>query len=233
MNINGILADEMGLGKTIQTIALLGYLNLKSNDITHLIIVPKVTIKNWEKEIHKWLPKIKLLFFYGDKDERRILADHTIRESHYDIVLTTFECSMKEKSALASINYEYLIIDEAHRLKNDQAKFSTVVRKFKSRHRLLLTGTPFQNNLHELWSLLNFLMPNIFNDSEEFDRVFNLDTATEEGQMKIVKQIHQLLKPFVLRRLKNEIKFKIPPKTEIFLYVGLSKLQNDMYKQIL
>ena len=233
MNINGILADEMGLGKTIQTIALLGYLNLKSNDITHLIIVPKVTIKNWEKEIHKWLPKIKLLFFYGDKDERRILADHTIRESHYDIVLTTFECSMKEKSALASINYEYLIIDEAHRLKNDQAKFSTVVRKFKSRHRLLLTGTPFQNNLHELWSLLNFLMPNIFNDSEEFDRVFNLDTATEEGQMKIVKQIHQLLKPFVLRRLKNEIKFKIPPKTEIFLYVGLSKLQKDMYKQIL
>ena len=233
MNINGILADEMGLGKTIQTIALLGYLNLKSTDITHLIIVPKVTIKNWEREIHKWLPKIKLLFFYGDKDERRILADHTIRKSHYDIVLTTFECSMKEKSALASINYEYLIIDEAHRLKNDQAKFSTVVRKFKSKHRLLLTGTPFQNNLHELWSLLNFLMPNIFNDSEEFDRVFNLDTATEEGQMKIVKQIHQLLKPFVLRRLKNEIKYKIPPKTEIFLYVGLSKLQKDMYKQIL
>ena len=233
MNINGILADEMGLGKTIQTIALLGYLNLKNDKITHLIIVPKVTIKNWEREIHKWLPKIKLLYFYGDKDERRILADHTIRESHYDIILTTFECSMKEKNALSTINYEYLIIDEAHRLKNDQAKFSMVVRKFKSRHRLLLTGTPFQNNLHELWSLLNFLMPNIFNDSEEFDRIFNLDTATEEGQMKIVKQIHQLLKPFVLRRLKNEIKFKIPPKTEIFLYVGLSKLQKDMYKQIL
>ena len=233
MNINGILADEMGLGKTIQTIALLGYLYLKNDNLTHLIIVPKVTIKNWEREINKWLPKIKLLFFYGDKEERRILADHTIRESHYDIILTTFECSMKEKTALATINYEYLIIDEAHRLKNDQAKFSTVVRKFKSKHRLLLTGTPFQNNLHELWSLLNFLMPNIFNDSEEFDRIFNLDTATEEGQMKIVKQIHQLLKPFVLRRLKNEIKFKIPPKTEIFLYVGLSKLQKDMYKQIL
>ena len=233
MNINGILADEMGLGKTIQTIALLGYLNLKSNDITHLIIVPKVTLKNWEREINKWLPKIKLLFFYGDKEERKELSEHTIKESHYDIILTTFECSMKEKTALASINYEYLIIDEAHRLKNDQAKFSTVVRKFKSRHRLLLTGTPFQNNLHELWSLLNFLMPNIFNDSEEFDRVFNLDTATEEGQMKIVKQIHQLLKPFVLRRLKNEIQYKIPPKTEIFLYVGLSKLQKEMYKKIL
>ena len=233
MNINGILADEMGLGKTIQTIALIGYLYLKNDSLTHLIIVPKVTIKNWEREIHKWLPKIKLLFFYGDKDERKILSEHTIKESHYDIVLTTFECSMKEKTALSTLNYEYLIIDEAHRLKNDQAKFSMVVRKFNSRHRLLLTGTPFQNNLHELWSLLNFLMPNIFNDSEEFDRIFNLDTATEEGQMKIVKQIHQLLKPFVLRRLKSEIKYKIPPKKEIFLYVGLSELQKNMYKQIL
>ena len=233
MNINGILADEMGLGKTIQTIALIGYLYLKNDSLTHLIIVPKVTIKNWEREINKWLPKIKLLFFYGDKDERKILSEHTIKESHYDIVLTTFECSMKEKTALSTLNYEYLIIDEAHRLKNDQAKFSMVVRKFNSRHRLLLTGTPFQNNLHELWSLLNFLMPNIFNDSEEFDRIFNLDTATEEGQMKIVKQIHQLLKPFVLRRLKSEIKYKIPPKKEIFLYVGLSELQKNMYKQIL
>ena len=110
MNINGILADEMGLGKTIQTIALLGYLNLKNDKITHLIIVPKVTIKNWEREIHKWLPKIKLLYFYGDKDERRILADHTIRESHYDIILTTFECSMKEKNAMKVFN-EYIFIN--------------------------------------------------------------------------------------------------------------------------
>ena len=233
MNINGILADEMGLGKTIQTIALLAYLKLKTDSLTHLIIVPKVTIKNWEKEINKWLPNIKLLFFYGDKDERKILSEHIMKESHYDIVLTTFECSMKEKTALSALNYEYLIIDEAHRLKNDQGKFSMIVRKFNSKHRLLLTGTPFQNNLHELWSLLNFLMPNIFNDSEEFDRIFNLDTATEEGQMQIVKQIHQLLKPFVLRRLKSEIKYKIPPKKEIFLYVGLSELQKNMYKQIL
>ena len=233
MNINGILADEMGLGKTIQTIALLAYLNLKCDTLTHLIIVPKVTITNWEKEINKWLPKIKLLFFYGNKDERKILTEHTIKESHYDIILTTFECSMKEKTTLALLNYEYLIIDEAQRLKNDLGKFSKTVRKFNSKHILLLTGTPFQNNLHELWSLLNFLMPNIFNNSEEFDRIFNLDTATEEGQMKIVKQINQLLKPFVLRRLKNEIKYKIPPKKEIFLYVGLSELQKSMYKQIL
>ena len=140
---------------------------------------------------------------------------------------------MIEKTALSKLNYEYLIIDEAHRLKNDKAKFSKVVRQFNSKHRLLLTGTPLQNNLHELWSLLNFLMPNIFDDSEEFDTIFNLDNANEDGQKNIVNQIHQLLKPFVLRRLKSEIEFKLPPKNEIYLYVGLSDLQKKMYKQIL
>ncbi|MCQ2817040.1 MAG: SNF2-related protein [archaeon] len=233
MSINGILADEMGLGKTIQTISLLAYLNLKEKDLTHLIIVPKVTIKNWEREIKKWIPSLKLLYFYGDKDERKILVEQTIKNERYDIILTTFECSMKEKNALSKIHYEYVIIDEAHRIKNDKAKFSLAVREFRSKHRLLLTGTPFQNNLHELWSLLNFLMPNIFNDSEEFDRVFNLDAATNDQQMQIVKQIHKLLRPFVLRRLKSEVEFKLPPKKEIYLYVGLSELQKDMYKKIL
>ena len=233
MNVNGILADEMGLGKTIQTISLLAYLNLKNSNLTHLIIVPKVTIKNWEREIHKWLPSIKVLFFFGDKEERKILTEQTLKNEKFEIILTTFEASMIEKTALSKLNYEYLIIDEAHRLKNDKAKFSKVVRQFNSKHRLLLTGTPLQNNLHELWSLLNFLMPNIFDDSEEFDTIFNLDNANEDGQKNIVNQIHQLLKPFVLRRLKSEIEFKLPPKNEIYLYVGLSDLQKKMYKQIL
>lgn len=233
MNVNGILADEMGLGKTIQTISLLAYLHLHDQTITHLIIVPKVTIKNWERELNKWLPNMKVCFFYGDKEERKVLTEQTIKNEKFDVILTTFECAMKEKFALAKLTYEYLIIDEAHRIKNDKAKFSLIVRQFNSRHRLLLTGTPLQNNLHELWSLLNFLMPNIFNDSEEFDRVFNLDSASQEEQLKIVKQIHQLLRPFVLRRLKSEIEFKLPPKKEIYLYVGLSKLQRNMYKKIL
>jgi SWI/SNF-related matrix-associated actin-dependent regulator of chromatin subfamily A member 5 len=104
---------------------------------------------------------------------------------------------------------------------------------YNTNHRLLLTGTPLQNNLHELWALLNFLMPSIFDDSEDFDKIFNLETANEEGQQKIVKQIHQLLRPFVLRRLKSEVEFKLPPKKEIYLFVGLSEKQKLMYKQIL
>ena len=233
LNVNGILADEMGLGKTIQTISLIAYLHLKDQTLCHLIIVPKVTIKNWERELHKWLPDLKVCFFYGDKDERKILTDYTIKNEKFNVILTTFECAMKEKTALTKFKFEYIIIDEAHRLKNDQAKFSLIIRQFTSKHRLLLTGTPLQNNLHELWSLLNFLMPNKFPDAEEFDRTFNLDAATTEEQLKIVKQIHNLLKPYVLRRLKSEIEFKLPPKKEIYLYVGLSDLQKDMYKKIL
>lgn len=164
MNVNGILADEMGLGKTIQTISLLAYLNLqndKRGNMVHIVIVPKVTINNWAREIKKWLPELRVLFFYGNKDERRNLVDVELKKKEYDLILTTFECAIKEKSALTKIYYEYLIIDEAHRIKNEKAKLSTVVRQFKSAHRLLLTGTPLQNNLHELWSLLNFLMPNV------------------------------------------------------------------------
>ncbi len=164
INVNGILADEMGLGKTIQTISLISYLNLphmKHPDMFHLIIVPKVTINNWQREIKKWLPEARLLYFYGDKDERKTLVDVDLKKKDYDVVLTTFECAMKERNALMKINFEYIIIDEAHRLKNEKAKFSAIVRQFNSNHRLLLTGTPLQNNLHELWALLNFLMPNV------------------------------------------------------------------------
>lgn len=164
MNVNGILADEMGLGKTVQTIALIAYIQLHKNineEMIHLVIVPKVTIKNWLREFSKWLPDLKVLYFYGNKDERKKLVDVDLKQKDFDLILTTFECAMKEKTALSKINFEYLIIDEAHRIKNEKAKFSVVVRQFKAAHRLLLTGTPLQNNLHELWSLLNFLMPNV------------------------------------------------------------------------
>lgn len=164
MGVNGILADEMGLGKTIQTISLLAYMKLRNIDqgkIYHLIIVPKVTINNWQREIKKWLPDIRILYFYGNKDERKTLVEVDLKKKDYDVVLTTFECAMKERTALMKIHFEYIIIDEAHRLKNEKAKFSTIVRQFNSNNRLLLTGTPLQNNLHELWALLNFLMPNV------------------------------------------------------------------------
>jgi SWI/SNF-related matrix-associated actin-dependent regulator of chromatin subfamily A member 5 len=161
MNVNGILADEMGLGKTIQTISLIAYLTLEKKGLFFIVIVPKVTINNWNREIKKWLPDARVLYFYGDKEQRRKLVEDDLKRREFDVILTTFEVAIKEKTNLTKLNYEYLIIDEAHRIKNEKAKLSSVVRQYKAAHRLLLTGTPLQNNLHELWSLLNFLMPNV------------------------------------------------------------------------
>lgn len=120
-----------------------------------------MTIKNWKREIEKWFPELRVLFFYGDKDARKHLVDYDLKMKEYDCILTTYEVAMKEKSALSKIEFEILVIDEAHRIKNEKSKLSIDLRSFKSNHRLLLTGTPLQNNLHELWSLLNFLMPNV------------------------------------------------------------------------
>jgi len=120
MGVNGILADEMGLGKTIQTIALLAYVNLlkksNHNSLVHIIIVPKVTIRNWLREMNKWLPELRVLYFYGNKFERKSLVDKDLPLKNYDVILTTFECAMKEKTALTKIHFDYLIIDEADRM---------------------------------------------------------------------------------------------------------------------
>lgn len=123
-------------------------------------MVPKVTLTNWKREIEKWLPTLNLFVFYGNKEERVDLVN-ALKEEAFDAILTTYECAMIEKVALSRITYDYLIIDEAHRIKNEESKFSQIVRTFNSKHRLLITGTPLQNNLHELWALLNFLMPSV------------------------------------------------------------------------
>jgi SWI/SNF-related matrix-associated actin-dependent regulator of chromatin subfamily A member 5 len=169
MNVNGILADEMGLGKTIQTISLIAYLEslktpseIEKRNSFHIVIIPKVTLSNWKREFNKWLPSLRVLVFYGDKDERADLIENYLKQRQFDLIITTYEMAIKEKSSLTKLNYEYLIIDEAHRIKNEKSKLSFIVRQYRSKHRLLLTGTPLQNNLHELWSLLNFLMPNVF-----------------------------------------------------------------------
>jgi SWI/SNF-related matrix-associated actin-dependent regulator of chromatin subfamily A member 5 len=133
----------------------------------HIVIVPKVTLGKWRQEIQEWCPSIRVLTFYGSKEERSVLTEQ-LRIGHYDLILTTFEMTMKEKSELQKLQYEYLILDEAQRIKNNESVLSAVLRKFNATHRVLLTGTPLQNNLTELWALLNFLMPRLFDDAEEF-----------------------------------------------------------------
>lgn len=161
------------------------------------------------------------------------MKENELKAKDFDLILTTYEVIMKEKASLQKFKYEYLILDEAHRIKNDQCVLSQVLRKFHTEHRLLLTGTPLQNNLKELWALLNFLMPKLFDSEEEFSELFESDQNDPKSQDLVIKQIHRLLRPFMLRRLKADVEKSLPKKKEIYLYFGMSEMQKKLYKQIL
>ncbi|XP_010900333.1 probable global transcription activator SNF2L1 isoform X2 [Esox lucius] len=230
--INGILADEMGLGKTLQTIALLGYLKHYRNiPGPHMVLVPKSTLHNWMNEFKRWVPTLKAVCLIGDKDARAAFIRDVMMPGEWDVCVTSYEMVIREKSVFKKFNWRYLVIDEAHRIKNEKSKLSEIVREFKTTNRLLLTGTPLQNNLHELWSLLNFLLPDVFNSANDFDSWF--DTNNCLGDQKLVERLHAVLRPFLLRRIKAEVEKNLPPKKEVKIYLGLSKMQREWYTRIL
>lgn len=229
--IAGILADEMGLGKTLQTISFLGYLR-HFCDITgpHLIVVPKSTLDNWNREFTMWTPEVNVLILQGAKEERHQLINERLIDEDFDVCITSYEMILREKSHLKKFAWAYIIIDEAHRIKNEQSSLAQIIREFKSRNRLLITGTPLQNNLHELWALLNFLLPDVFGDSEAFDQWFSNQDADQDT---VVQQLHRVLRPFLLRRVKSDVEKSLLPKKELNLYVGMSEMQIKWYKKIL
>ncbi|KAG7386000.1 hypothetical protein PHYPSEUDO_000855 [Phytophthora pseudosyringae] len=238
--INGILADEMGLGKTLQTISVLGYFyEFENISGPHIVLVPKSTLSNWLAEFQRWCPSLRAVKFHGNKEERQRCVQEVLcpglpdDKRRFDVCVTTFEMCLKEKTALCKFAWRYLIIDEAHRIKNESSQFSTVVRMLDTEHRLLLTGTPLQNNLHELWALLNFLLPDVFASSQEFDDWFNLDVDDDEAKKQMISQLHKILRPFMLRRLKADVEKSLPPKKETLLFVGMSEMQKVLYKSLL
>ena len=240
--LNGILADEMGLGKTLQSISVLGYmLEYKQVQGPHLVLVPKSTLSNWLAEFKRWCPQLRAVKFHGDKAERKEMTDGILKpgqreeERAWDVVVTTFEVAIREQGTLGRWPWRMLIIDEAHRCKNENSALAKAVRGFVVQHRLLLTGTPLQNNLHELWALLNLLLPDVFGDSDAFDTWFNVAVSGSDDSAKstMVKQLHAVLKPFMLRRLKADVAKSLPPKTETFLYVGMSAVQRRIYRSVL
>ncbi|KAL9582140.1 MAG: hypothetical protein Q9212_003465 [Teloschistes hypoglaucus] len=229
--ISGILADEMGLGKTLQTIAFLGYLrHIRGINGPHLIVVPKSTLDNWNREFTKWTPEVNLLVLQGAKEERHQLINARLIDEDFDVCITSYEMILREQTHLKKFAWEYIIIDEAHRIKNEESSLAQKIRIFNSRNRLLITGTPLQNNLHELWALLNFLLPDVFGDSAAFDSWFS---NQEEDQDSVVQQLHRILRPFLLRRVKSDVEKSLLPKKEVNLYIGMSDMQVKWYKKIL
>nr|XP_050857224.1 lymphoid-specific helicase-like isoform X2 [Vespula vulgaris] len=248
--LNGILADEMGLGKTIQIIALLCHLLEKHQGGPYLIIAPLSTIPNWVSEFKKFAPDLPIIVFHGSKNIRlniskKITQSYSVKGEYRTkpIVLTTYEMPLVENKFLMSQKWRYIIIDEGQRIKNHESLLSKVLRTFPSMNRLLLTGTPLQNNLAELWALLNFLLPEIFDDLPVFESWFNVnELQSTEATNKILKQeeekhilssLREILKPFVLRREKSDVHINIPPKKELIVYAPLSHLQHELYRAVL
>jgi helicase SWR1 len=246
---NGILADEMGLGKTIQTIALLAHLAIKYGVWgPHLVVVPSSVMLNWEIEFKKWLPGFKILTYYGDQDERRRKREGWLNDDKWNVCITSYQLILKDQQAFKRRSWHYLILDEAHNIKNFQSQRWQVLLTFKTHSRLLLTGTPLQNNLQELWSLLYFLMPagldgaGGFADLEKFLNSMKrpADQILDQGMQKLdaeaqarVTKLHEVLRPFLLRRLKADVEKQMPGKYEHVVYCRLSKRQRQLYDEFM
>jgi SWI/SNF-related matrix-associated actin-dependent regulator of chromatin subfamily A protein 2/4 len=240
-NLNGILADEMGLGKTIQTIALITYLmERKKVNGPFLIIVPLSTLSNWVLEFDKWAPSVVVVAYKGSPTMRRQIQSQ-MRSTKFNVLLTTYEYVIKDKGMLAKLHWKYMIIDEGHRMKNHHCKLTQVLNThYVATHRLLLTGTPLQNKLPELWALLNFLLPSIFKSCSTFEQWFNAPFATtgekvelnEEETILIIRRLHKVLRPFLLRRLKKEVESQLPDKVEYIVKCDMSGLQRVLYRHM-
>ena len=238
---NGILADEMGLGKTIQAIALLAHLATEREVWgPHLVVVPTSVMLNWEVEFKKFLPGFKILVYYGTVEERKAKRKGWTDDNLFNVIITSYQLILQDHMAFRIRNWHYMILDEAHNIKNFNSQRWQTLLKFKSQARLLLTGTPLQNNLTELWSLLWFITPGGAGMStlDEFSRTFKLpaEQIFDKGHAildsrakEIVGKLHHMLRPYLLRRLKSEVEKQMPAKYEHVVYCRLSKRQRQLY----
>ncbi|KAJ2893914.1 uncharacterized protein MKZ38_008118 [Zalerion maritima] len=256
--MSGILADEMGTGKTVQTISLIAKFREMESYGPHLVVVPMSTLANWINEFHHWAPEIPVTKYHGLPNDRAEIRNTKIYGNmemvnagsgkkarrptqRFPVVVTTYEIILRDKTYLQKIDWDVVVIDEGHRMKNFDAKLFRELKTFTSNTRLLLTGTPLQNNLRELWSLLNFLMPNIFADWVAFENWFDFadlededrvdDFVGDDENLNLVRKMHAILQPLMLRRLKCDV-LTLPPKREYVLFSPLVPEQRELYRVI-
>lgn len=242
----GILADEMGLGKTIQAISMIAFFKEKKISGPFLIAAPLSTLNNWIDEFGHWTPKIQTALYHGSKDERAEIRRKRLnmqdqKQFDFPVVVTSYEICMNDRKFLANYQWRYIIVDEGHRLKNMNCRLIKELLTYNSANRLLITGTPLQNNIAELWSLLHFLLPEVFNDLNSFQSWFDFssvledktsDGKAEKQKQKLISTMHAILKPFLLRRVKTDVESSLPKKREYILYAPMTTEQKELYREI-
>jgi len=241
-SINGILADEMGLGKTIQALSFLTHLKEIGEEGPHLIIVPSSTLENWRKEFEAWAPGVKLVTYWGSQEERKRLRMQLVMDMDCDIILTTYNMvisSAEDKVLFKKRQFHYVVFDEAHMLKNMASQRYESLMRINAKRKLLITGTPLQNNLVELMSLLIFVMPGMFAKSKDrLKKMFTLFPKNKDeddrGKYELDRIAHakSIMKPFVLRRLKSQVMTDLPDKTVEVKSIAMSARQADLYFQL-
>ncbi|KAJ5176604.1 Chromatin-remodeling ATPase [Penicillium canariense] len=243
--INGILADEMGLGKTIQSISVMAYLAEFHNIWgPFLVIAPASTLHNWQQEIARFVPNIKVLPYWGNAKDRKILRKFWdrkhityTRDSEFHVLVTSYQLVVLDAQYFQKVKWQYMILDEAQAIKSSQSSRWKNLLGFSCRNRLLLTGTPIQNNMQELWALLHFIMPTLFDSHDEFSEWFSKDieshaqsnTKLNEDQLK---RLHMILKPFMLRRVKKHVQQELGDKVEKDIFCDLTYRQRALYANL-
>ncbi|KAI4973622.1 hypothetical protein ZWY2020_041403 [Hordeum vulgare] len=242
--LNGILADQMGLGKTIQTIGFLAH--LKGNGMVgpYMVIAPLSTLSNWLNELSRFAPSLIGLIYHGDKVARAELRRKFMPKKvgpDFPIIITSFEMAMYDARLLANYQWKYVVVDEGHRLKNTNCKLLRELKRIPMENKLLLTGTPLQNNLAELWSLLNFILPDIFSSHQEFESWFDFsgkgdgeqqEETDENKRVLVVSKLHAILRPFLLRRMKEDVEHMLPRKKEIIIYANMTEHQKRIQNHL-
>lgn len=241
--INGILADEMGLGKTVQSISVLAHLAENHNIWgPFLVVTPASTLHNWVNEISKFVPQFKILPYWGSANDRKVLRTFWDRKNlrytekaPFHVMITSYQMVVADCAYLQKMKWQYMILDEAQAIKSSQSSRWKNLLSFHCRNRLLLTGTPIQNNMQELWALLHFIMPSLFDSHDEFNEWFSKDIESHaEGNSKLnqqqLRRLHMILKPFMLRRIKKNVQSELGDKIEIDVLCDLTQRQSKLYQ---